>query len=72
MKIQRCVNQNYKYFIISLFFLYFDQINTALMSIRETLKNITNLTDPKLLNGSLCNAYLSIYIKLLNLLYLIY
>ncbi len=34
------------------FFCIFDQIKAALISIRDFLKNITSLTDPKLLNGS--------------------
>ncbi len=36
---------------ITVFFCIFDQIKPALISIRD-LKNITSLTDPKLLNGS--------------------
>ncbi len=31
------------------------QINAALMTIRKVFKNIKNLTDPKLLNGTVNN-----------------
>ncbi len=38
------ISQNYR-----VFFCIFNQINTALMSIRNFIKYIKNLTDPKLL-----------------------
>ncbi len=40
------------YFTILLFFYcIIDQINTAFTSLRDSIKNIKTLTDPKLLNG---------------------
>lgn len=45
----------YQYFIILLFYSIFDQINTALVSIKASFKNVKiNLTAPKHLNSSLC------------------
>ncbi len=37
---------------VNVFFCNFVKINTAFMSIRDSIKNKENLTDPKLLNGS--------------------
>ncbi len=45
----------------------FDWINTALMSRRDSLKkNIKNLTDPKLLSGSVNGEYEYVFFFFLN------
>ncbi len=51
--------------ILQFFFCIFDRLNTALMSRRDSLKN---LTDPKLLSSSVCTCvYVCIYITLYSL-----
>ncbi len=46
---------------ITVFFCIFDQINPVLMSIKDSIKNIKNLTDPKFFNSSVYIVIIIIY-----------